>query len=46
MRTLQYGKEIGIKELTVFAFSIENYNRPKDEVEYLMNMAKLKLNES
>ncbi|KAM3142140.1 hypothetical protein pb186bvf_005794 [Paramecium bursaria] len=46
MRTLQYGKEIGIKELTVFAFSIENYNRPKDEVEYLMNMAKQKLGES
>ena len=28
--------EIGVKELTVFAFSTENWNRPKDEVEYLM----------
>ena len=29
-------REIGIKELTVFAFSTENWNRPVDEVEYLM----------
>ena len=28
--------EIGIKELTVFAFSTENWNRPQSEVEYLM----------
>lgn len=28
--------EIGVKELTVFAFSTENWNRPVDEVEYLM----------
>ena len=29
--------EIGVNELTVFAFSTENWNRPKDEVEYLMS---------
>ncbi|MDR0420350.1 MAG: isoprenyl transferase [Prevotellaceae bacterium] len=30
--------EIGIKFLTLFAFSTENWNRPKDEIEELMNM--------
>ena len=29
--------EVGVKELTVFAFSTENWNRPQEEVEYLMN---------
>ena len=29
--------EIGIKELTVFAFSTENWNRPADEIDYLMS---------
>ena len=28
---------IGIKYLTMFCFSTENWNRPKDEVNYLMN---------
>ena len=28
--------KIGVKVLTVFAFSTENWNRPIDEVEYLM----------
>ena len=30
-------QEIGIECLTVFCFSTENWNRPKDEVSYLMN---------
>lgn len=30
-------KKIGIKYLTVFAFSTENWNRPEGEVSYLMN---------
>jgi undecaprenyl diphosphate synthase len=30
-------KRIGIKHLTVFAFSTENWNRPDGEVQYLMN---------
>jgi undecaprenyl diphosphate synthase len=30
--------EIGIEFLTLFAFSTENWNRPKDEIEELMNM--------
>lgn len=28
----------GVKVLSVFAFSTENYNRTKDEVDYLMNL--------
>lgn len=34
----RYCSEIGIKNLTVFAFSTENWNRPKEEVDYLMNL--------
>lgn len=41
-KTLQnlvfYANSIGLKYLTVFAFSTENWKRPKDEVDYLMNM--------
>lgn len=29
-------KEIGVKNLLVYAFSTENWSRPKEEVEYLM----------
>jgi len=28
--------ELGIKYLTLYAFSVENWNRPKDEVDTLM----------
>jgi len=30
--------ELGIKWLTVYAFSTENWHRPKDEVEFLMHV--------
>jgi undecaprenyl diphosphate synthase len=30
-------QELGIKRLTVYAFSTENWKRPKEEVDYLMN---------
>ncbi len=30
--------ELGVKVLTLFAFSSENWNRPKDEVSFLMNL--------
>ena len=30
--------DIGIKHLTVYAFSTENWNRPEQEVNYLMNL--------
>ena len=32
------GAELGIKYLTLYTFSKENWNRPKEEVEALMNM--------
>ena len=31
-------KEIGIHEITLYAFSIENFNRPKIEFDYLMKV--------
>jgi tritrans,polycis-undecaprenyl-diphosphate synthase [geranylgeranyl-diphosphate specific] len=33
-------KEIGIKELTLYCFSLENFNRPKKEFDFLMNIFK------
>ncbi|MEM7816996.1 MAG: polyprenyl diphosphate synthase, partial [Candidatus Aenigmatarchaeota archaeon] len=30
-------KELGVKILTIFAFSTENWNRPKDEVDLLFS---------
>jgi len=33
----------GVKVVTVYAFSIENFNRPQYEVEGLMELAKVKL---
>jgi undecaprenyl diphosphate synthase len=35
--TVEGALEIGIKWLTMFAFSTENWRRPPDEVRYLMN---------
>jgi ditrans,polycis-polyprenyl diphosphate synthase len=35
--------QCGVKVVTVYAFSIENFNRPKYEVEGLMQLAKVKL---
>ncbi|MBD3361638.1 di-trans,poly-cis-decaprenylcistransferase [Candidatus Woesearchaeota archaeon] len=31
-------KEIGIPELTLYTFSVQNFNRPKNEFDYLMNL--------
>jgi len=31
-------KELNIKELTLYAFSLENFNRPKREFDFLMNI--------
>ncbi len=33
--------KLGIKMLTVYAFSTENFKRPKEEVDYLMKLPKL-----
>ncbi len=37
---LEWCEEIGIGEVTLYAFSIENFNRPKEEFDYLMKMFK------
>lgn len=37
-RTLQIAAEIGVKYLTLYAFSTENWNRPKEEVDALMTL--------
>lgn len=40
--TLQWCLELGIQEVTVYAFSIENFKRSKEEVNTLMELAKEK----
>lgn len=34
---VKYANKIGVSILTVYAFSTENWSRPKEEVEYLIN---------
>ena len=36
-------KDLGIKEATLYTFSIENFNRPKDEFDFLMKIFKMEL---
>jgi len=38
--TLQWCRELGVREVTVYAFSIENFNRAQTEVSDLLNLAK------
>lgn len=38
---VKYCQQIGIEYLTVFAFSTENWSRPKEEVDYLMKLPDL-----
>jgi ditrans,polycis-polyprenyl diphosphate synthase len=42
-RIMEVCYKCGVKVVTVYAFSIENFNRPKYEVEGLMELAKSKL---
>lgn len=37
-RTVKTCRELGIAYLTVYAFSTENWKRPREEVSYLMNL--------
>jgi tritrans,polycis-undecaprenyl-diphosphate synthase [geranylgeranyl-diphosphate specific] len=37
-RLLEWGHELGIKELTLYSFSVENFNRPREEFKYLMDL--------
>lgn len=34
----RWGKAVGCKELTVYAFSSENFKRSKEEVDHLMDL--------
>lgn len=37
-RTVKAAAEFGVKYLTLYAFSVENWNRPKEEVDGLMDL--------
>jgi undecaprenyl diphosphate synthase len=37
-KIIEYSRDLGIKYLTLYAFSLENWQRPKDEVTKLMDM--------
>ena len=37
-RTLKIAQDHGIPFITLYAFSVENWNRPKDEVDALMDL--------
>ncbi|KAJ1927563.1 hypothetical protein IWQ60_002820 [Tieghemiomyces parasiticus] len=40
---LEWCMQLGIPAVSIYAFSIDNFNRPTEEVETLMNLAKEKL---
>jgi tritrans,polycis-undecaprenyl-diphosphate synthase [geranylgeranyl-diphosphate specific] len=44
-KVIEWSCEIGVKELTIYAFSTENFNRPKHETEKLFELISLKFNE-
>ena len=44
LQILKWCMDLGIKEVTVYAFSIENFKRPKDEVDGLMDLTAEKFN--
>jgi len=35
---LEWVRDAGVKELTLYAFSLQNFDRPKQEFDYLMNL--------
>ena len=39
-KLLEWCKELGIRELTLYCFSLENFNRPKPEFDFLMKIFK------
>ena len=43
-RLFDWCKELGVKELTLYSFSIENFNRPKEEFNFLMDIFKKEFN--
>ncbi|NQV08625.1 di-trans,poly-cis-decaprenylcistransferase [Candidatus Woesearchaeota archaeon] len=39
-KLLEWAKEVDVKELTLYCFSVENFNRPKQEFDYLIKIFK------
>lgn len=37
-KLVDWCKELGVRELTLYIFSLENLNRPKEEIDYLMDL--------
>ena len=46
IKMLRHCKDIGIKSLTVYAFSTENWKRPKQEVDAIMRLLKFYLDKN
>ena len=46
IRTLRHCKDVGVKSLTVYAFSTENWKRPKQEVDAIMRLLKFYLDKN
>ena len=38
--TLKWCRDLGVTEVTVYAFSIENFSRPKEEIDGIMELAR------
>ncbi len=38
VRIIRSCKELGIKEVTLYCFSVQNFSRPKEEFDYLMDL--------
>jgi undecaprenyl diphosphate synthase len=38
IKVVKWAKEFGVKELTLWGFSTENFNRPKEEIKYLFSL--------
>jgi len=45
-RTIRYCEKIGIKAVSVYAFSTENWARPKDEVEVILSLLRRYLSDA
>ena len=45
-KTVYYAKDMGLKNLTVYAFSTENWKRPKAEVDVIMSLLEQMIDDS
>ncbi len=44
-KVLEWSRDFGIKSLTLYSFSYQNFNRPKEEFDHLMNIFTKNFNE-